>query len=153
MGMRDEVLSVSTHDQVNLSQTMTDWGRMPQAAIQGREMYEAIRDMLFDLRNRGIPVRKVWVNKHVGDKMHAMWDFIAAKYDLKLPFRIERVPIEVGATGGQDVLVEKGDPGDPLTPYIEGISPPGDRPVPKPGSLMHAIQNAIGTDAAKKYLN
>ncbi len=144
---------MTTHDDVKLSQTKTDWGRMPQAAVQGREMYYAIRDMLFDLRNRGIPVRKVWVNKHVGDKMHAMWDFLSARYDLTLPRRIERVPIEVGNTGGQDVLVEKGNPGDPLTPYIEGLSPVTDRPAPRPGSLQHAIANAIGTEAAGKLVH
>lgn len=130
---------------------MTDWGRFPVAAQRGREMMAEIRDTLFALRMRGIPVREVWVSDYASRYLQAMWDFIAAlRKDLILPKRIERVPFRVGMTGGDDYVIVRGEPGDPLTPYIEGLSPVSDRPAPRPGSLRHAIANAIGTEAASK---
>ena len=78
----------------------------PPAAEAGRDFFRGIADQIWQLRNRGIEPKEIWLSQHVADKMHAMWTFVCRKngYDNKLPLKISGVKCSTGSTGGQDVV-------------------------------------------------
>jgi hypothetical protein len=80
-------------------------GAFPVAAQRGRDHCDAIRDAIQLAEMRGKRVQEVWINQDTADAMHALYSFIAKRYDLKLPQKLAGVPLRVGMTGGQDVVL------------------------------------------------
>lgn len=94
----------------------------------GRDIYRAIREQINNCRRRGIEPKAVWAGKDSIDAMHALWQAVAASYDLQLPLGVAGVPLKLGAgLGRSKFLFEYDENADKAHTLRRG---PADNPLP-----------------------
>lgn len=124
---------------------MTDSNPLAEKRLQlfgkaqtGRDIYRAIREKINECRARNIEPKCIWAGKDTCDALHALWDAVAARYDLKLPPGVAGVPMRPGhGLGRSQFIFEYHDkatklilPGETQTPGSVLVRPAVDDPLP-----------------------